>query len=122
MAEEETIEIDTDSLEIALLQASCNPTDTTSTTLQSLSSLSEQSGLGGDIGIPVNLNDKSLPTSTISTIRPSLVRQAKSKHCESSETSPDLSSNPSSASIPKRQRTYSASSSSASSRYYLLST
>ena len=120
MADEEIIEIDTDSLEISLMQASCNPTDSTTTTLQSLSPLSEQSGLGGEAAIPAKLTDKSLPTSTNSTIRPSLVRQAKSKYCESPETSPDLSSNPSSGSILKRQRTYSSSSSSASSRYKIL--
>lgn len=117
MAEEEIIEIDADSLEIALLQTSCNQMDN-SKTLQSISPLSEKTlNIGRKQSVPVDTLDSSKSGSDHTTIRPSLVRQAKSRHCESPETSsPDLSSNPSSGSIPKRQRTYSPSSSSDSSR------
>ena len=73
---------------------------------------------GGDL-ISIDVSDNLRPVSTQSAIRPSLVRQAKSKYSESSETSPDFSSNPSSGSIPKRQRTYSSSSSSTSSRWII---
>ena len=116
MADEETIEIDSDSLEIALLQTSCNPLDSNTTTLQSLSPLSEKSATAGSAAVSIDVSDNLRPVSTQSAVRPSLVRQAKSKYSESSETSPDFSSNPSSGSIPKRQRTYSSSSSSTSSR------
>ena len=117
MADEEIIEIDADSLEIALLQTSRNQMDT-SKTLQSISPLSEKTlNIGRKQSVPVDTLDSSKSGSDHTSIRPSLVRQAKSKHCESPETSsPDLSSNPSSGSIPKRQRTYSPSSSSDSSR------
>ena len=118
MADEEIIEIDADSLEIALLQASCNPMDSNKSTLQSISPLSETTvSIGRKTSIPAETVDSSKPISEHSLVRPSLVRQTKSKHFESPETSsPDLSSNPSSGSIPKRQRTYSPSSSSDSSR------
>ena len=118
MAEEEIIEIDADSLEIALLQTSCNQMDSSKATLQSISPLSEKTlNIGRKKSVPVDTLDSSKSGSDHTSIRPSLVRQAKSKHCESPETSsPDLSSNPSSGSIPKRQRTYSPSSSSDSSR------
>ena len=117
MADEDIIEIDTDSLEIALLQSSRNITDSTTTTLQSSSSLSDKSAVSGGSGIPlIDSSDDLHAAQMHSTIRPTLIRQAKSKHCESSETSPDISSIPSSGSILKRQRTYSTSSSSTSSR------
>ena len=120
MAEEEIIEIDADSLEIALLQTSRNPMDSTKATLQSISPLTEKSmNIGQKGSIPVESIDSLKSGSEHAPLRPSLVRQAKSKQCDSPETSsPDLSSNPSSGSIPKRQRTYSPSSSSDSSRYY----
>ena len=116
--DEEIIEIDADSLEIALLQASCNPIDSNKANLQSISPMSETTvSIGRKTSIPVETVDNSKSISEHTVGRPSLVRQAKSKHCESPDlSSPDLSSNPSSGSIPKRQRTYSPSSSSDSSR------
>ena len=117
MADEDNIEIETDSLEIALLQTSCDPSDSATTTLESSSSLSGKSTVVGETSIAVDFSDSLPITQMHSASGPTLLRQAKSKHCASTESSPDISSNPSSCSIPKRQRTYSSSSSSTSSRY-----
>ena len=115
MADEETIDIDTDSLEISLLQTSCEPIDSKTTTLDSLSSVSEKSTMKSGSELPDDSSDSLQPFSIQPSVRPLLVRQSMSKNCESPETSsPDFSSNPSSGSIPKRQRTYSSSSSTSS--------
>ena len=115
MADDETIDIDTDSLEISLLQTSCEPIDSKTTTLDSLSSVSEKSTMKSGSELPDDSSDSLQPFSIQPSVRPLLVRQSMSKNCESPETSsPDFSSNPSSGSIPKRQRTYSSSSSTSS--------
>ena len=77
--------------------------DTSKASLQSISPLSEKTqSIGRKKSVPVDTLDSSKSGSDHTSIRPSLVRQAESKHWESPGTSsPDLSSNPSSGNIPK---------------------
>ena len=124
MADEESIKIDTDSLEITLLPPSSTTSSTTTSTSTSLESSSihnMQASIKSTGASSVVSDDQPKYLAKAVTLnyemRPSLVRQGGSKHCESSDTSPpsaDLSLDQSCSSLVKPQPVSPSSSSSSS--------